>query len=60
VGREQVAVFQFGTEIARATLTALKEKSGKPLVCQDQEAATQVAGACDSVLAAESAEAAKK
>ena len=60
VGREQVAVFQFGTEIVRATLTALKEKSGKPLVCQDQEAATQVAGACDSVLAAESAEAAKK
>lgn len=54
-GREQVAVFQFGTEIVRATLTALKEKSGKPLVCQDQEAAAQVAGACDSVLAAEAA-----
>jgi len=60
VGREQVAVFQFGTEIVRATLVALKEKSGKPLVCQDQEAAARVGGACDSVLAPESAEAAKK
>jgi len=60
VDREQVAVFQFGTEIARATLVALKEKSGKPLVCQDQEAAAQLGGACDSVLAAESAEAAAK
>ena len=60
VGREQVAVFQFGTEIVRPTLVALKEKSGKPLVCQDQETATQVAGACDSVLAPESADAAKK
>ncbi len=58
--REQVAVFQFGTEIARPTLLALKEKSGKPLVCQDQEAAVQVGGACDSVLPAESAEGAKK
>ena len=60
VGREQVAVFQFGTEIVRATLAALKEKSGKPLVCQDQEAATQVVDACDSVLVPESAEAPKK
>ena len=36
------------------------EKSGKPLACQDQEAAAQVAGACDSVLPPESAEAAEK
>jgi hypothetical protein len=60
VDREQVAAFQFGAEIARPTLLALKQKSGKPLVCQDQEAAAQVGGACDSVLAPESAEAAKK
>jgi hypothetical protein len=60
VDREQVAVLQLGTEIARATLLALKEKSGRPLVCQDPEAATQAGGACDSVLPAESAEAAKK
>jgi hypothetical protein len=60
VGREQVAAFEFGSEIVRPTLAALKEKSGKPLVCQDQEAAAQVAAACDSVLPAESAEAAKK
>ncbi len=60
VGREQVAAFQFGTEIARATLLALKQKSGKPLVCQDQETAAQAGGACDSVLPAEGADAAKK
>ena len=53
-------MFQFGTEMARPTLLALKQKSGKPLVCQDQEAAAQVGGACDSVLPPESAEAAKK
>ncbi len=60
VDREQVVVFQFGAEVARPTLLALKQKSAKPLVCQDQEAAAQLGGACDSVLAPESAEAAKK
>jgi hypothetical protein len=60
VDREQVAIFQFGTETARPTLLALKQKSGRPLVCQDQEAAAQLGGACDSVLAPESADAAKK
>ena len=60
VDREQVAVLQLGTEIARPTIVALKERSGKPLVCQDQEAAAQVGGACDSVLPPESADAAKK
>jgi hypothetical protein len=60
MGREQVVVLQFGSEIVRATLVALKEKSGRPLVCQDAPAATQAAGACDSVLAAESGEADKK
>ena len=60
VGREQVAVFQLGTEVVGATIKALKERSGKPLACQDQEAATQLAGACDSVLEAGSAEGTKK
>jgi hypothetical protein len=60
VDREQVVVFQFGTEIARPTLLALKQKSGKPLVCQDEEAAAQVGGACDSVLPPENADAPKK
>ncbi len=60
VDREQVVIFQFGTEVARPTLVALKQKSGKPLVCQDQEAAGQLGGACDSVLPPESVEAAKK
>jgi hypothetical protein len=43
-----------------ATIKALKERSGKPLACQDQEAATQLAGACDSVLEVGSAEGTKK
>jgi hypothetical protein len=60
VGREQLAVFQLGSEVVRGTLNALKEKSGKPLACEDQETAAQAAGACDSVLAAESAETAEK
>jgi hypothetical protein len=60
VDREQVAVFQLGTDIVRSTLVALKQKSGKPLVCQDQETAVQAAGACDSVLPPESAEASAK
>jgi len=60
VGREQVAVFQLGTEVVGATIKALKERSGKPLACQNQEAATQLAGACDSVLEAGNAEGTKK
>ncbi len=53
VDREQVVLFEFGDEIIRPTLTALREKSRKPLACQDQEAAAQAGGACDSVLVAE-------
>ena len=52
VDKEQVVLFEFGDEIIRPTLTALREKSRKPLVCQDQEAASQAGGACDSVLVA--------
>lgn len=49
-GTDQAAVFEFGKEIIRPTIAALKARSGIPLACQDEEAAKQMGGTCDSVL----------
>lgn len=59
-GVDQAAVFEFGKEIIRPTLAALKAKSGKPLACQDEEAVKQMGGTCDSVLPPEKDEEKKK
>jgi hypothetical protein len=50
VGAEQAVVFELGDEIIRRTLTALKEKSGKPLTCQDELAGKELGDVCSSVL----------
>jgi hypothetical protein len=60
VGVDQAAVFEFGDEIVRPTVATLKTKSGKPLVCQGNEASLQMGGACDSVLVLEDEKVAKK
>lgn len=60
VGADQAVVFEFGEEIVRPTVAALKAKSGKPLACQGEEAALPMGGACDSVLAIENDEGKKK
>ena len=45
-GKEQAAVFEMGKDVYRMALTALKTRSGKPIVCQDAEAVKQMGGAC--------------
>lgn len=51
-GVDQAAVFEFGKDVYRTALAALKAKSGKEISCQDEEARKQFGGAC-SVLAPE-------
>lgn len=47
---DQAAIFEFGKDVIRPTLAALKARSGKKLKCQDQEAVKQMGGTCDVVL----------
>ena len=45
-GTEQAAVFEFGKDVYRTALAALKAKSGKQIACQDEEAKKQYGGGC--------------
>jgi len=45
-GTDQAAVFEFGKDVYRPALAALKAKSGKQIACQDQEAQKQFGGGC--------------
>jgi hypothetical protein len=45
-GVDQAAVFEFGKEVYRTTLAALKVKSGVEIDCQDEEAKKHYGGAC--------------
>jgi hypothetical protein len=47
---DQAAIFEFGKEVIRPTLAALKARSGKKLKCQDKDAVEQLGGTCDVVL----------
>lgn len=49
---DQAAVFEFGKEVYRTALAALKAKSGKEIACQDEEARKQFGGGC-TVMASE-------
>jgi hypothetical protein len=51
-GADQAAVFEFGKDVYRTALAALKAKSGKEIACQDEEAKKQFGGGC-SVMAPE-------
>jgi hypothetical protein len=48
-GRRRPSSSSWAT-IIRRTLTALKDKSGKPLTCQDDLAAKELGDVCSSVL----------
>jgi hypothetical protein len=43
-GREQAAVFELGKNVIRTTLEILKVRSGKPILCQDDEARKDYGG----------------
>jgi hypothetical protein len=45
-GTEQAAVFEFGKDVYRTALAALKAKSGKEIACQDEDARKQFGGGC--------------
>lgn len=47
---DQAAIFEFGKDVIRPTLAALKARSGKKLKCQDKDAVEQMGGTCDVVL----------
>jgi hypothetical protein len=47
---DQAAIFEFGKEVIRPTLAALKARSGKKLKCQDKDALEQMGGTCDTLL----------
>lgn len=47
---DQAAIFEFGKEVIRPTLAALKARSGKKLKCQDKDAVEQMGGTCDTLL----------
>jgi hypothetical protein len=49
-GADQAVVFELGDAITRRTLTALKDRSGKPLTCQDEVAGKELGNICSSVL----------
>lgn len=49
-GADQAVVFELGDELIRHTLGALKDKSGKPLTCQDELAGKELGDICSSVL----------
>jgi len=49
-GADQAVVFELGDQIIRRTLTALKDKSGRPLTCQDELAGKELGDICSSVL----------
>ena len=51
-GTDQAAVFEFGKDVYRTALAALKAKSGKEIACQDEEAKKHFGGGC-SVMAPE-------
>jgi len=51
-GVDQAAVFEFGKEVYRTALAALKAKSSKEIACQDEEARKHFGGGC-SVMAPE-------
>lgn len=51
-GVEQAAVFEFGKDVYRTALAALKAKSGQTITCQDEEARKHFGGGC-TVLAPE-------
>ena len=53
-GTDQAAVFEFGKDVYRTALAALKAKSGKQIACQDEDAKKQFGGGC-FVMAAEPA-----
>ena len=58
-GADQAAVFEFGKDVYRTALAALKAKSGQQIACQDEEARKHFGGGC-TVLAPEPEEAKKK
>jgi hypothetical protein len=43
---DQAVVFEFGKDVYRTALAALKVKSGKEIACQDEEARKQFGGGC--------------
>jgi hypothetical protein len=43
---DQAVVFEFGKDVYRTALAALKVKSGKDIACQDEEARKQFGGGC--------------
>jgi len=45
-GSDQAAVFEFGKDVYRTALAALKAKSGKQIACQDEDAKKQFGGGC--------------
>jgi hypothetical protein len=45
-GTDQAAVFEFGKDVYRTALAALKAKSGKEIACQDEEAKKHFGGGC--------------
>ena len=47
---DQALVFELGDQVIRRTLTVLKEKSGKPLTCQDEQSGQELGDICSSVL----------
>jgi hypothetical protein len=53
---DQAAIFEFGKDVIRPTLAALKARSGKKLKCQDKDAVEQMGGTCDLVLPPEAEE----
>jgi hypothetical protein len=57
---DQAALFEFGKDVIRPTLAALKARSGKKLKCQDKDALEQMGGTCDTILPPETAEGEKK
>jgi hypothetical protein len=58
-GAEQAVVFEFGKDVYRTGLAALKAKSGKEIACQDEEAKKQFGGGC-SLMTSEPEEKKKK
>lgn len=56
---DQAAVFEFGKDVYRTALAALKAKSGQSIACQDEEARKHFGGGC-TVMAPEPEEEKKK
>lgn len=58
-GADQAVVFEFGKDVYRTNLAALKAKTGKSVACQDEDAQKQMGGSC-TVMAPEPEDEKKK